>query len=146
MKKTLILLLIVSAAARASDTRQVDSLLSQLFASTHLRTLVLLSCLCTQAVAQSSTDNCTLPPYTFSNSQTIGWAAWQMGSGAFAIISVISSFLAPWFYWRKIERDIAKSLEEQNAVLRAENELMDANIHYCRHIESEIARRLRRRG
>jgi hypothetical protein len=121
--KYIFLVLFVSSFTLAGD-------LSNINLNKNFINLGIFAILCTKAMADSN-NNYEIPPYTFSNEATIGWAWWQITTGAFAVLSVASSFVAPWYYWKKIQNDVVESLEDQIKVLEEENEWLEANAEYC---------------
>lgn len=143
MRGIVILLVFASIQAWTSDFAWESNRSNGSIANKSLITLGVFAALCTEAVGQTAKNDCPMPPYTFTNNETIGWAWWQIATGGFAIISVVSSFIAPWYYWRKVQKDIAKSLQEQIDVLKRENSRMQSNEDYCYKLARSLSQRLK---
>lgn len=74
---------------------------------------VILLILFAEAGAQDS--NCTsysYPQYTLTDSETIGYAWWQVGSGIWATGMIVSNFFAPWLFARKAMARKAAAIQE----------------------------------
>jgi hypothetical protein len=84
--------------------------------------------LCLGALA----DECPPPPFTFTDEETLGYAGWQIATGAWAILSICSSFLAAYYFFKKQERDLADELEQHLKDIKNTNKNLEQQIRNIR--------------